>query len=323
MKYSPLLAKKVLAPGARLLYKLFRYVLLIGISYVVLYPILQLAMGAFKSPEEHYVGSSGFLPTDPTFENFTHSQSYFPYLKFASSTALIAVISTVLQLVSCSLVGYGLGRYSFKGNAIVYACVLFTIILPVQTALIPLVYEYRWFDLFGIGRLIGLFTGKTVTVNLLRHYLGFYVPALFAVGLNSGIYIFLFRQFFASMPRDLEEAGKLDGCSPFGIYLRIMVPNIIPVVVTVTLLSLIYYWNDYTLASVLAHKDDGITLMVGLYRITEYQSSDMLGNEMMDAMTYTSEKYSIMLSIVAPLILLFMIGQKFFVECMDRSGSKG
>ena len=321
MKYSPLLAKKILAPGANLLYKLFRYALLIGVSYVVVYPILQMVMGAFKSPEEHYTGSSGFLPIDPTFENFTHSLTYYKYFKYAGSTALIAGISTVLQLFSCSLVGYGLGRYNFKGNPIVYAAVLFTIIMPVQTALIPIVYEYRWFDFFGIGKLIGLFTGKALTANLLRHYLAFYVPSIFAVGLNSGIYIFLFRQFFASMPRDLEEAGKLDGCNPFAIYWRLMIPNIVPVIVTVALLSMIYYWNDYTLSSVFAHRDDGITLMVALSQITQVDNS--LGASMIDSMAYRADKYAIMLSIVAPLIVLFIIGQKFFVECMDRSGSKG
>ena len=313
MKYSPLLVKKVLAPGANLLFKLFRYALLIGVSYVVLYPILQLVMGAFKAPEEHYMGLSGFLPTDPTFENFVNSQSYFKYVKYAGSTALIAVVSTILQLLSCSLVGYGLGRYNFKGNPIVYAAVLFTIILPVQTTLIPMVYEYRWFDFFGIGKLIGLFTGKTLTVNLLKNYMGFYVPALFAVGLNSGIYIFLFRQFFASMPKDLEEAGKLDGCNPFTIYWRLMIPNIVPVIVTVALLSMIYYWNDYTLSSVLALRDDGITLMVAMNQLNDYKGATIMGAESLDAMTYTSEKYAIMLSVVAPLIILLILGQKVFV----------
>ena len=315
------LNKKVLEPGASFLYKLFRYVLLIGISYVVLFPIIKMISSAFTPPQELYTEDSGFLPSRATFMNFKEFQSYFPYLKYSATTAEIALISTALQLLSCSLVGYGLGRYKFKGNALVYACVLFTIILPLQTAIIPLFYEYRWFDIFGIGKIIGLFTGNTFTVNLLKNHMAFYVPSLFAVGFNSGIYIFLFRQFFASMPRDLEEAAKIDGCKPITIYLRIMIPNITPVVVTVALLSVIYYWNDSLLTGVFALKDEGQTLMVALEELVRQNSGVGWGE--LDVMRQQAERYAIILASVTPLMIFFLIGQRFFVECMDRSGSKG
>ena len=313
--------KKLLAPGVSFLYKAFRYALLIGISYVILFPIIKMVSSSLTDAQELYTEESGFIPSRATFENFKNFQVYFPFMKYAKNTAKIALISTFIQLFSCSLVGYGLGRYKFKGNAIVYACVLFTIILPLQTAMIPLVYEYRWFDFFGLGKIVGLFTGKTLTVNLLKNYMAFYVPSLFAVGFNSGIYIFLFRQFFASMPRDLEEAGKIDGASPLVIYLRIMVPNITPVVVTVALLSVIYYWNDALLTGVFALKEDGETLMVAMEELVRQNSG--VGHKVLDIMRQRAERYAIILASVTPLMILFIIGQKFFVECMDRSGSKG
>lgn len=317
--------KKIIESGTSFLYKLFRYALLIGISYVVLFPIIKMISSAFTPAVELYTEESGFLPSRATFENFKKAMfsenSYFNFLKYTKNTATIALICTVMQVFSCSLVGYGLGRYKFKGNALVYACVLFTIILPVQTAIIPLYYEYRWFDIFGIGKIIGLFTGETFTVNILHNYMSFYVPALFGVGLNSGIYIFLFRQFFMSMPRDLEEAAKIDGCNPITIYLRIMVPNIKPVVVTVALLSVIYYWNDSLLSSVFVLPgDDNMTLMGALGAMRERQG---LGINQLDAMRKQAEHYAIILLSVTPLMIFFLIGQKFFVECMDRSGSKG
>lgn len=319
------LNKKIIEPGASFLYKVFRYALLIGISYVVLFPVIKMISSAFTPALELYTEDSGFLPSRATFENFKKSMfsetAYFDFFKYAKNTGTIAVISTVLQLFSCSLVGYGLGRYNFKGNPIVYACVLFTIILPVQTAIIPLYYEYRWFDIFGIGKIIGLFTGETFTVNILNNYMAFYVPALFGVGLNSGIYIFLFRQFFMSMPRDLEEAAKIDGCNPLTIYLRIMVPNIKPVVVTVALLSVIYYWNDALLSGVFVLPgDDNRTLMVALEELVDRQG---IGYSQMDEIRKQAERYAVILTSVTPLMIFFLIGQKFFVECMDRSGSKG
>ena len=319
------LNKKIIEPGASFLYKVFRYALLIGISYVVLFPVIKMISSAFTPAQELYTEESGFLPSRATFENFKKSMfsetAYFDFLKYTKNTAGLALICTALQLFSCSLVGYGLGRYNFKGNPIVYACVLFTIILPVQTAIVPLYYEYRWFDIFGIGKIIGLFTGETFTVSILKNYMAFYVPALFGVGLNSGIYIFLFRQFFASMPRDLEEAAKIDGCNPLTIYLRIMVPNIKPVVVTVALLSVIYYWNDALLSGVFVlPNDDSRTLMVALEELVERQG---LGQNQLDVMRQQAERYAIILTSITPLMVLFLIGQKFFVECMDRSGSKG
>ena len=321
------LNKKMLAPSASFLYKLFRYALLIGISYVVLFPVIKMISSAFTSAYELYTEESGFLPSRATFENFKHAmfgeKAYYKIFEYTKNTAQLALISTALQLFSCSLVGYGLGRYKFKGNAIVYACVLFTIILPVQTVMIPLYHDYHWFDLFGIGKIIGLFTGETFSVNLLKNYMSFYVPALFAVGFNSGIYIFLFRQFFASMPRDLEEAAKIDGCSPLTIYLRIMLPNIKPVIVTVALLSVIYYWNDSLLAGVFVLKaEDGMPLMVALEEAVQRQSF-AINSAGTNAITWQADRYAIILTSVTPLMIFFLIGQKFFVECMDRSGSKG
>ena len=318
MKPSVLLNKNVLNPISSLLYKLFRYLLLLGVAYVAIFPIIKMASASMSIAEDYYSGRTGILPTTPTFENFKNSQAYFKFFEHAKVTVLITVISTVCSVFVCSLIGYGLGRYKFKGSNLVYAAVLFTIIMPIQTAQIPLTYYYRWFDFFGIGKIIGLFTGEEVTVNLLPNLGRFIVPAIFGVGLKAGIFIFLFRQFFAGMPRDLEEAAKLDGCNPFKIYWKVMLPNIIPVLVTVILLSLIYYWND-SLVSGMSKLEIGTPIMVEIEKLT----SSNYAYEQLTLIRREVEYYSILLSAVLPLTVLFVACQKFFVECMDRSGSKG
>lgn len=318
MKPSVLLNKNVLNPISSFLYKLFRYLLLLGVAYVAIFPIIKMASASMSIAEDYYSGKTGILPTTPTFENFKNSQSYFKYFEHAKVTVLITIVSTVCSVFVCSLIGYGLGRYKFKGSNLVYAAVLFTIIMPIQTAQIPLTYYYRWFDFFGIGKIIGLFTGEDLTVNLLPNLSRFIVPALFGVGLKAGIFIFLFRQFFAGMPRDLEEAAKLDGCNPFKIYWKVMLPNIVPVLVTVLLLSLIYYWND-SLVSGMAKLEMGTPIMVEIEKLT----SSNYAYEQLTLIRREVEYYSILLSAVLPLTILFVACQKFFVECMDRSGSKG
>ncbi len=301
-----------------LFYKLFRYLLLLGVSYVAIFPIIKFVSASLTIPEDFFSGSSNFVPDVATFENYINSQEYFKYFKHAKVTLLITVISTVCSVFVCSLIGYGLGRYKFKGSNLVYAAVLFTIIMPLQTAQIPLTYYYRWFDFFSIGKLVGLFTGETLTVNLLPNLGRFVVPALLGVGLKAGIFIFLFRQFFEGMPRDLEEAAKLDGCGAFKIYWKVMLPNIIPVMVTTILLSVIYYWND-SLVSSLSNLNMGTPLMVEISRLFSLR----IGAEELTLMRRTVEYYAILFSAVLPLVAVFVFCQKFFVESMDRSGSKG
>ena len=318
MERRTLLNKNMLAPAGNLLYKLFRYMLLLGVSYIALFPIIKMVSASLSTAEEYFANGSSFLPVGPTYENFKNSQSYFPIWKPLKVTLIVTVSCTIVSVFICSLVGYGLGRYQFKGSNLVYAAVLFTIIMPIQTAQIPLVYYYRWFDFFGIGKIIGLFTGKDLTVNLLTNVSSLLVPALFGVGLNAGIFIFLFRQFFAGMSKDLEEAAKLDGCSPFKIYWRVMLPNIIPVMVTVLLLSTIYYWND-SLVTGMLNLDIGNTLMVDVQKMI----SNHVGASELTYMRMQVEYFSILLLSVLPLVAVFIFCQRFFVECMDRSGSKG
>ena len=318
MKNNPLLSKSVYESLFSIVYKIFRYVLLLGVSYVAVFPIIKMVTAALSVPEDYFAGSSNFIPSTPTFQNFVNSQRYFNYFKHAKVTILITFTSTVVSVFVCSLIGYGLGRYKFKGNKLVYAAVLFTVIMPIQTAQIPLTYYYRWFDFFSIGKIIGLFTGETVTVNLLNNMGRFLVPALFGVGLKAGIFIFLFRQFFADMPKDLEEAAKLDGCNPFKIYWKVMLPNITPVLVTVILLSVIYYWNDSLVAG-MSNLNIGTPLMVEVEKLVTLKT----GAADLTAMRREVEYYAILIASVLPLMLVFIFCQKFFVECMDRSGSKG
>ena len=318
MKNNSLLSKSVVDSVTSIGYNLFRYLLLIGVSYVAIFPLIKMLSASLTIAEDYYAGVSEYVPPRPTFINYKNVQSYFNFFDSAKVTLIITISCTIVSVFVCSLIGYGLGRYSFKGSNLVYAAVLFTIIMPIQTAQIPLTYYYRWFDFFSIGKLVGLITGKDLTVNLLPNLGRFLVPALFGVGLKAGIFIFLFRQFFAGMPKDLEEAAKLDGCSPFKIYWKVMIPNIIPVLVTVILLSVIYYWND-TLVTGMSQLKMGSPLMVEVENLIVLRE----GRDEVSAMTKQVEYYSVMMMAILPMIVAYIFGQRFFVECMDRSGSKG
>ena len=306
--------------SSSLITALFRYAILIGICYVAMYPVLKSLSMAMMPATEYLAGDVEWIPDNPTLVNFKKFQSYFNYWKHAGATAVYTLISTAIQMVITSLVGYGLARYPFKGNIIVFFCVIATIILPIQATQIPLYVYYLEFDFFGIGSLLKLITGKALTANLVNTNWTYYAPALVGMGLNSGLYIFLFRQFFKGMPKDLEDAGRVDGCSPLMVYLRIMVPNVKPVFVTVALLSCIYYWNDDLLASMFMNNADVPAIMVAISRIGAGSAAIEKGLETAQLIV---QQNATMLMAVSPLMIVFFICQKFFVECMDRSGIKG
>lgn len=302
-----------------LLASLFRYVILIGICYVAIYPVLKSISMSLMPAEEYLGGDAEWIPNHPTLTNYKKVIEYFNYWKYAGATAVFTIVSTAIQMVITSLVGYGLARYSFKGNMIVFFCVIATIILPIQTTQVPLYVYFVKFDFFGIGSLYELITGNELSVNLINTNWSYYVPALFGMGLNSGLYIFLFRQFFKGMPKDLEDAGRVDGCNPLMVYLRIMVPNVKPVFVTVGLLSSIYYWNDDLIASIFMNNADVPAMMIAVSRI----GNAAIVGKGIETAAFIVQQNATMLMAVAPLMIIFLVCQKFFVECMDRSGIKG
>ncbi|MBO4947082.1 MAG: carbohydrate ABC transporter permease [Lachnospiraceae bacterium] len=314
--------KQVSRVSAGLFFKVCRYLLLLGVSYLMLYPVLNNIVYTFSNPYDLLDGNVVWIPRNPTFMNIVNVLDYFKYVDHLKVTLSASVISTGLSLIVCPMIGYGLARYRFKGNGLVFALVILTIIVPVQTAQVPLYLEYQAFDFFGIGTLIGKITGKPLTVNLLNTNWVYWLPAMFGVGLRSGVYIFLFRQYFKGMPKDLEDAGKVDGCTRFGVYLRLILPNVKPVFVTVFLLSMIFYWNDTVISGMLITSTDELPLATYV---------DMLIN--LGGGAYTTglrheletmaEGRAAMLLVVAPLMILFIVCQKFFVESMDRSGIKG
>lgn len=315
-------AQKKLAAYARygrfhLIWVIVRYVLLFGIAYLMILPLFQMAMKSLTLWSDIKEGTTVYLPKTVTFENFSEAIKTFDFLGSLKYTVLLAIISTAAQLLSTSLAGYGLARYHFRGSGLLFGCVIVSIILPIQTAQIPLYLEYQHFDFFGLGKLIGLFTGQPFTVKLLNTVWVYFLPALLGVGLWSGLYIFLFRQMFRSIPVALEEAARVDGCGRWGTLFRIMLPNAVPVYVTVALLSLINYWNDVVIGTMFNAQAKPQPIMVKL------QQQLVVVYAAVESAHGTVQACAIYLMTVLPLLLIFIFGQKFFVESMDRSGVKG
>lgn len=301
-----------------------RYAFLIGMSFVMVYPVLFILSAAFKNIQDVYDPTVVWLPKNFSLEPLKLALEVLDFENSIMRTLSVTIPSVLLQLISSLLAGYGFARFSFRGKNILFALLIFTIIVPVQTYMIPLYVEFKNFDYFGIGSLIGLFTGAPLYTSLVNTNLPFYVTAALGAGIRSGLYIFMLRQFFMGMPRELDEAASIDGCGPFQVFVKVMLPNAIPMMVTIVVFSLVWYWNDYYLSSMFFNNNPPLS-----QKLTELSTLlDFSGQ----VTTITKQELVFLkegilacgcLVTVLPPLILYIFAQKFFTEGLERSGIVG
>ena len=242
--------KKFISTGGvkKILVSIILALIIFGLSYLFLFPLFYLISTAFQSAESLMDPSVVWLPRSFSLENIKETFKIMDFGNSAFLTARITVLSTAMSLISCSLVGYGLARYKVPEGKFVFFLVVLTIILPPQATLISSYLNFRFFDFGGVMGLLEPITGFP-SVNLLNTEWTFILPAIFANGLRSGLFIFLFKQFFSGLPKEIEEAAKIDGCGAIKTYWQIMLPMAKPAIITVLLFSTVWHWNDLYTAS--------------------------------------------------------------------------
>lgn len=304
--------------------KLFRFLFLLGMAYVLLYPVLFLLSNAFRDPIDRLDPTVIWLPKHVTLNNFVLADQVLDFAGSMGRTLMMTLPSVIIQVFICMLVGYGFARFKFKEKELLFSMLIFTIIVPVNTIIIPLYVNFRYFDFLGIGQLMGLFTGTPVTVNLLgenANYV-FYILSFFGMGIRSGLYIFIARQFFRGMPAELEEAAFVDGCGPFATYFRIMVPNIGSAMLVIILFSLVWHWNDYYMSVTFFAQD--YPLSVGLTVLTERLSTMAQNLRAEDiALMRSSILEAACLLVIGPILVLYIVMQRYFTESITRAGIVG
>ena len=306
-----------------------RTVLLAGLCFVMLYPMLFILSSSFKTIEDIYNPSVVWIPQHFSLQAMEAAVSIMGYTKALLKTVTILVPSVLLQLMTILLAGYGFARFQFPGRSLFFGILIFTIIVPVQSYIIPLYANMRNFDFFGIGSLMGLFTGKKLTVNLIDKEALFYLMAAFGMGIRSGLCAFIIRQFFKNMPMELEEAAMIDGCGPLGTFLRVMIPNALSLLATVLVFSIVWYWSDYYLSAIFFRVE--FPLSVSLTNMSSaLHSTSQGGLESMAGLS--GQQLALMrepilacgcLLTVLPLVVMYIFFQRYFTEGVERSGIVG
>ncbi len=301
---------------AGFLYSFFRGLLLIGLSYIVLYPIIFMLSTAVRSPADYYDPTVIWLPKHFSLEAFGTAARLLNYGKTFGNTMLISVGASLIQVAICAMVAYGLARYSFKGKGIMIVCIILTIIVPSQTIIVPLYEQYRYFDFFGISRLLSLIFGGNFTVKLTDTVWVYYLPALLGNGLRAGLFILIFMQTFRGFPKSIEEAAWIDGCGHFRCYTSIMIPNAVNSFVTVFLFSFVWHWNDYYYSGMLMNGTS--TLSLALRNLSSTASATFSNQS--DPIANAVCVQAGCLLVILPILLVFFFGQKAFVESIERTG---
>ena len=307
----------------KILWAICRQIFMIGISYIVLYPVMYMLSNAFKPVEEYYDPSVIWIPKELTLQNFKIVTLVIDFGKVIKNTLYIEILPALISTFICMMVGYGLARFHFRLKKLVVACVILTIIVPQQTIATSLYSGYRYFDFLGILHFLsGVTDGAVQPINLIGSGWVTILPSILGVGLKSGIFIFIYMQFFTGIPKELQEAAAIDGCGAFKTFLKIIVPTAKNIIIAVTLLSVVWNWNDYYTPSMFIRTKDTIATAMASFQ-TNLENLHNMGTGMTNIQTANTQVQAACLISIIPLVVLYTILQKRFAEGIENSGLTG
>lgn len=313
--------KKVAEKGAKIVFSIFRALFLISVSYIILFPLIYMVSNAFKPNEQIIDPSVIWFPKSLTLDNFAIAATAMNYGKSIFSTLKIGVISALIQVFTCATAAYGFARFKFRGREFMFALVILTIILPQQSILVPLYANFANLDIFYIlAGLRRIFTGIP-KINLINSYLTFYLPALLGVGVRSGFFIFIYRQFFKGLPKELEEAAWIDGAGPVKTFIRIVLPTAGVAVITVLIFSFIWYWNEYMLSSLFFDQNQPLAVALTQIRAGLRMTTGQFSNTSPSLIRNLLMAGSLIF--IAPVLIMYLFVQKLFIQSIERVGIVG
>lgn len=297
----------------RILIRTVMYLLIMGLAFVFVFPFIYMVTTSLMSDSDLNSTSVSWLPTEIKFENYAIALSIMKVNRWIKNSAFVTVMASLGHVLSCSFVGYGFARYNFPLKKPLFALVILAFIVPAQTIITPLYLTYsnmRWLDT----------------------YLPLTVPTFLGFGLRGALYIFLFRQFFLTVPRSLEEAARIDGCGFLMTFWRIVFPLAKATVVVALVLSVVWHWNDayetsiYITKPSLAFLPPKLRAIVTAANALPEDQQELMRNLGLDSGEDVLNDAVVMagaMVISAPVLLFFAFAQRQFMQGIERSGITG
>lgn len=303
------LLRKVIKQKA---YILIRALLMFGLCMLILQPIFNKISIAFMAEKDLYDTTVIAIPKNFSLYNVKLTAHLLDYWKTFANTIWVSLSVSLVQIIVCTLVGYGFARFDFPLKKFWFACIILVIVVPPQTISTSLYLHFRYFDILGIFNML-----YGHPINLKGSILPYYMMCLGCMGLKDGLYIYMIRQYFRTIPKELEEAAYVDGCGTLVTFIRIMLPDAKPILTSCFLFSFVWQWTDsfYT------------KLFLGNVEILSRQLTS-LAERLGKYLTNVTPAYSqaiistgVLMTIV-PLLILYIFAQRGFVESLSQSGIK-
>ena len=266
------------------------HIFMVALSVVMIYPFVWSLLSSFKASSQLYGGSPLDLMPDPfTLENYRRLFQVLPFDRFMINSVFLSLAMPVCMIAVASLTAYALTRLEFRGRNLLFLAFIATMMVPSHVTLIP---NYK----------------IIVDMGLINTYAALFLNSMFT-GANA-FNIFFFRQFFLSIPKDLESAAIIDGCSRLGVFFRIVLPNAKPAIATTAILSFRGVWNSFLWPMLVINDYDKLTLTVGLKYLKEWEPN------------WAVLLAGASLSIV-PIVIVFLVFQRQFMASTMNSGFGG
>ena len=276
----------------------------IGLGMVMVYPLIWMFMSSFKETHTILATANSLWPETWTWENYAIGWQGFARSTFGTffkNSFIIAGVSTVGTLMSCSLVAYSFSRGMYRGRKLLFVLMLGTLMLPANVLMVPQFIWFRQLDL--------IFEGVS-WINWMGTHLPLIVPSFFAVG---GFFIYLMTNFMNGIPKELDEAAKIDGCSFYGIFGRIILPLSVPTLITAAIFNFMWRWDDFMGPLIYLRNPATYPASLALRGFTDAQTSA----------TPFGPIFAMSVLSLLPLFLIFFLLQRYLVEGISTTGLKG
>lgn len=268
--------------------RLAKWAALLLLVLLFLFPFYWTFVTAIKAKPELLTWPPTWWPAEPLWGNFPAAWAAQDFATYLKNSVLITVLSTVGQLLSSSLVAFGFARFAFPGRNLLFMILLAAMMIPWDVTMIPLYMEFNWLG----------------WINTLKPLI---IPAWF----GAPFFIFLLRQFIMSIPRELDEAAKMDGANMFQIYWKVHLPLMLPALILVGTFQVLAAWNDYLGPLIFLNDESRYTLTLGLARFKSLHDTDLTS---LAAMT---------IILCLPPLVLFLTAQRYIMDSSLSSGIKG
>ena len=305
-----------------------RFILMLGISFVIIYPFIARIAGSFMSYSDVIDSTVAIIPKNPTVEIYKAIIAENHYFDALLNTVILSLICALIQtLISC-LIGYGIAKFKFKGNKLIMALVVFTMIVPHNALSLSMKMHFAQFDFFNVitwgnKGLFKLITGDTLALT--DTFTPYILMSLGGLAFKNGLYIYLMRQFFKGVPDELEESAYVDGSGVYRTFFQIILPLSVPMMITIFLFAFSWQWTDEFYASVFLPAKFGtenkIYMMPDVYQNIPVilKKENMAGSNIY----YNVIQNTGGMMIIMPLIVLYLFCQKYLVQGIERSGLVG